>query len=103
MVPPPPSASTPSLHAALPISTSPSARCSVTPAPTRSAPRSAPPWRPTPPAPCADRHWPPRSEEHTSELQSRGHLVCRLLLEKKKANSPNADAPRYHSILIVES
>src|SRR5207253_4661545 len=27
-----------------------------------------------------------RSEEHTSELQSRGHLVCRLLLEKKKKN-----------------
>src|SRR5439155_25036931 len=27
-----------------------------------------------------------RSEEHTSELQSRGHLVCRLLLEKKKHN-----------------
>src|SRR5690625_5962697 len=27
-----------------------------------------------------------RSEEHTSELQSRGHLVCRLLLEKKKAD-----------------
>src|SRR5690625_6080253 len=26
----------------------------------------------------------PRSEEHTSELHSRGHLVCRLLLEKKK-------------------
>src|SRR5690625_5998985 len=26
----------------------------------------------------------PRSEEHTSELQSRGHLVCRLLLEKKR-------------------
>src|SRR5439155_16164462 len=26
----------------------------------------------------------PRSEEHTSELKSRGHLVCRLLLEKKK-------------------
>src|SRR5690625_5354083 len=25
-----------------------------------------------------------RSEEHTSELQSRGHIVCRLLLEKKK-------------------
>src|SRR5690625_6157746 len=47
---------------------------------------------------CIDRHlpekkneiaiiWevddPSRSEEHTSELQSRGHLVCRLLLEKK--------------------
>src|SRR5439155_7083351 len=28
-----------------------------------------------------------RSEEHTSELQSRGHLVCRLLLEKKKDNA----------------
>src|SRR5690625_6636907 len=39
----------------------------------------------------AELHWPQgtgaimlRSEEHTSELQSRGHLVCRLLLEKKK-------------------
>src|SRR5690625_1373541 len=30
-----------------------------------------------------------RSEEHTSELQSRGHLVCRLLLEKKKLRSPH--------------
>src|SRR5690625_6297532 len=31
-----------------------------------------------------DVPYPNRSEEHTSELQSRGHLVCRLLLEKKK-------------------
>src|SRR5690625_7015883 len=31
---------------------------------------------------CTDKNI--RSEEHTSELQSRGHLVCRLLLEKKK-------------------
>src|SRR2546429_3640347 len=31
--------------------------------------------------------WFLRSEEHTSELQSRLHLVCRLLLEKKKATS----------------
>src|SRR5437870_5342926 len=30
------------------------------------------------------KDWKDRSEEHTSELQSRGHLVCRLLLEKKK-------------------
>src|SRR5258708_20127959 len=30
-----------------------------------------------------------RSEEHTSELQSPDHLVCRLLLEKKKNNKPN--------------
>src|SRR5437870_11345133 len=29
-----------------------------------------------------------RSEEHTSELQSRGHLVCRLLLEKKNTANP---------------
>src|SRR3712207_6977132 len=33
------------------------------------------------------RRWPDlRSEEHTSELQSRQYLVCRLLLEKKKTN-----------------
>src|SRR2546422_8190817 len=31
--------------------------------------------------------WPSRSEEHTSELQSRLHLVCRLLLEKKKTTN----------------
>src|SRR5205809_2153701 len=31
--------------------------------------------------------WSSRSEEHTSELQSRLHLVCRLLLEKKKKKS----------------
>src|SRR5439155_4189158 len=33
-----------------------------------------------------------RSEEHTSELQSRGHLVCRLLLEKKKIAQRQAEA-----------
>src|SRR5439155_23490117 len=33
---------------------------------------------------CRSAWSPARSEEHTSELQSRGHLVCRLLLEKKK-------------------
>src|SRR5690625_6505701 len=32
-------------------------------------------------------HGPIRSEEHTSELQSRGHLVCRLLLEEKNARN----------------
>src|SRR5690625_5932756 len=35
-------------------------------------------------APAAAEDPVERSEEHTSELQSRGHLVCRLLLEKKK-------------------
>src|SRR5439155_27157810 len=37
-----------------------------------------------------------RSEEHTSELQSRGHLVCRLLLEKKKNYSYTAYIPDVH-------
>src|SRR5258707_7198603 len=32
-----------------------------------------------------------RSEEHTSELQSRQYLVCRLLLEKKKMNHPHTE------------
>src|SRR2546422_1990071 len=35
-----------------------------------------------------------RSEEHTSELQSRLHLVCRLLLEKKKKKHRNIDGRR---------
>src|SRR5439155_15275982 len=35
-----------------------------------------------------------RSEEHTSELQSRGHLVCRLLLEKKSQSSSEMPSPR---------
>src|SRR3990170_8721824 len=34
-----------------------------------------------------------RSEEHTSELQSPDHLVCRLLLEKKKKNNKNTHTP----------
>src|SRR5439155_9831986 len=36
-----------------------------------------------------------RSEEHTSELQSRGHLVCRLLLEKKKRHAETPDRARH--------
>src|SRR2546422_8663903 len=42
-----------------------------------------------------DRYLHPRdrSEEHTSELQSRLHLVCRLLLEKKKHASPDSRYP----------
>src|SRR3712207_7039322 len=35
-----------------------------------------------------------RSEEHTSELQSRQYLVCRLLLEKKKQDAPTATNAR---------
>src|SRR2546421_5409663 len=45
-----------------------------------------------PPAPSGVAYRPAerRSEEHTSELQSRSDLVCRLLLEKKKKNTSTA-------------
>src|SRR3712207_8485073 len=58
--------------------------------------RAAPPWTDRPglpragvPQAAAQLHLvgQPRSEEHTSELQSRQYLVCRLLLEKKKKSS----------------
>src|SRR5690349_23861516 len=42
----------------------------------------------------------PRSEEHTSELQSRRDLVCRLLLEKKKKKTKNNIKHLLHKILI---
>src|SRR2546422_3816197 len=42
-----------------------------------------------------------RSEEHTSELQSRLHLVCRLLLEKKK--KANRNVPRALQILLTST
>src|SRR6266436_1731393 len=62
----------------------------------------------------------PRSEEHTSELQSRLHLVCRLLLEKKKHSGRSATAsasgiplgrivipsgawPRTHVVELIQS
>src|SRR5690606_40552490 len=39
--------------------------------------------------PASERAWVERSEEHTSELQSRENLVCRLLLEKKNKKENN--------------
>src|SRR5690349_23903878 len=42
----------------------------------------------------------PRSEEHTSELQSRRDLVCRLLLEKKKKNEKTTN---HHSTALARS
>src|SRR5690348_17528689 len=75
-----------SLHDALPISR----RCSRSPFWRRRRARSSSRARRWPPArpPC----WltAGRSEEHTSELQSPVHLVCRLLLEKKKPLSPTS-------------
>src|SRR5687768_18105627 len=63
-----------SLHDALPISDAEADG----PAARRRSPRGRSPR-------C---HRAARSEEHTSELQSRLHLVCRLLLEKKKKKNP---------------
>src|SRR2546429_6363223 len=48
---------------------------------------SVPLRRPSPLFVHAASAFPDRSEEHTSELQSRLHLVCRLLLEKKKTTT----------------
>src|SRR3712207_7155303 len=45
------------------------------------------------------RHGSPRSEEHTSELQSRQYLVCRLLLEKKKKQTRCLQIPLRRSNL----
>src|SRR5690349_23971929 len=60
-------------------------------APTRPSPGTGRPcptsptrWPPASTAGPSTWRRPPRSEEHTSELQSRRDLVCRLLLEKKK-------------------
>src|SRR5690606_42146150 len=65
-----------SLHDALPIS-----RCA------RSRGKQPPTWLVV--ASSRGSHRRPRSEEHTSELQSRENLVCRLLLEKKKKKKKN--------------
>src|SRR3712207_8073225 len=75
-----------SLHDALPISRR--ARSSLpswSPCPRSPAPRGRTTPRAAPDARRPSRAGRPRrSEEHTSELQSRQYLVCRLLLEKKK-------------------
>src|SRR3712207_7485539 len=52
--------------------------------PSGEAARAPPSVRLIGPQRCTDRASARRSEEHTSELQSRQYLVCRLLLEKKK-------------------
>src|SRR2546427_7810564 len=44
----------------------------------------------------------PRSEEHTSELQSQSNLVCRLLLEKKKINRVRTDQRHLHRRTIQQ-
>src|SRR5690348_18091723 len=44
-----------------------------------------------------------RSEEHTSELQSPVHLVCRLLLEKKKKNKKNENTTQNKTTQVINS
>src|SRR5689334_23616018 len=79
-----------SLHDALPIwrSAAPRAR-------SRGARRGSRPRRPPPTSPI-------RSEEHTSELQSQFHLVCRLLLEKKKKKRHKHDQSTVINASLVE-
>src|SRR5215213_11980381 len=71
-----------SLHDALPISASWTAAC----------------WCPGSPARPS-----PRSEEHTSELQSLTNLVCRLLLEKKKKNTRTLIFSKKYIVYIILS
>src|SRR5439155_24252960 len=95
--------STLSLHDALPISARRRSMASRSASPNISGIEQAL-SEPTPCSPVID---PPasmqatrisRSEEHTSELQSRGHLVCRLLLEKKKIKT----CARNHTESVTE-
>src|SRR2546429_1350185 len=72
-----PAPSSPSAATGLPVSPPTRMRGSISISPSTGTPYAIAVFAPSP--------WPKmRSEEHTSELQSRLHLVCRLLLEKKK-------------------
>src|SRR3712207_8806925 len=83
-----------SLHDALPIST-PTTSSAAPSRRSTGAARTSPPRTAPSSAACGSRSstrrpgTPARSEEHTSELQSRQYLVCRLLLEKKKTKRPS--------------
>src|SRR5438874_6104540 len=88
----PPEIYTLSLHDALPISDEP-----------RRAPSRVPTCRRrTKMLRSASRPGPARSEEHTSELQSRRDLVCRLLLEKKN-NIKTSEIKTVIAVIIKES
>src|SRR3712207_7763724 len=84
-----------SLHDALPISAAASPATGP-PGGYRGGPTPWPSANRCPPSRCGSpTTWPcpwSRSEEHTSELQSRQYLVCRLLLEKKKNKVINDNA-----------
>src|SRR3712207_8726342 len=81
-----------SLHDALPISRRPTSTCS----PPERCRRSRASW--AAPTTSASSRRCGRSEEHTSELQSRQYLVCRLLLEKKKKHTTTIASPQQWTI-----
>src|SRR2546428_6870183 len=82
-----------SLHDALPICRPWRCCCSRADSPANPTARGGtPPGRTRAEAPPRSRSA-PRSEEHTSELQSRSDLVCRLLLEKKKREAAHIPQP----------
>src|SRR3712207_7359720 len=89
-----------SRHDALPISCAAASRSSASPPGSSSPPSRSTCSRRVPATPSSFvRSWTtehPRSEEHTSELQSRQYLVCRLLLETKKNISTNVQPPYSH-------
>src|SRR3712207_8229262 len=86
-----------SLHDALPISCATASRSTRSrPCASTTSPRSRWPRFERRPGDHL-RQLPRRSEEHTSELQSRQYLVCRLLLEKKKKTNTNVNR---HKICI---
>src|SRR5690606_40005514 len=94
--PPPPQIHTLSLHDALPISRAKKFSASTQGPPgfamadlyrACTSPPAQKAFSPLPRMTTATRPSSSRSEEHTSELQSRENLVCRLLLEKKKKDA----------------
>src|SRR3712207_6965690 len=80
------------------------ARGSFSTRPPRPRRRRDAPARPAAPrasrSPAASRPPASRSEEHTSELQSRQYLVCRLLLEKKKKHTTELQSRKYFICLL---
>src|SRR5258708_28094967 len=79
------------LHDALPISFNPFWSSSVDSVASSGTCTSVLPWHEK----CTTSATPVRSEEHTSELQSPDHLVCRLLLEKKNPRAQAATSSRH--------
>src|SRR5947209_15604913 len=92
-----------SLHDALPISGGAIGSIATTSPPIQPSPSTVSNSRPRWAINCMPTQI-PRSEEHTSELQSRQYLVCRLLLEKKKKknNETKQHPARLQTLMITK-